>query len=149
MLRLSALLMLITTLVVIVGCDEAPSPSDVSTPAQESRRHVIFFNRNADKQTVLVAKDVDALLAMRKAAYQALHDPSGGSAALAQVKALEVDGRLIELSSGTRGDVLKEVPLPGSKLGLTVMVVLIKNGPRTGETVVSLSGQVEPDTGQQ
>ena len=78
----------------------------------------------------------------------AIDDPIPTDTAKAQMKAAEVDGRLYRVSNGTRAEVLKEVLLTdvkGMSLGVSLMRVRIRNGPRSGELGFCFSSVAQPD----
>jgi hypothetical protein len=102
-----------------------------------SLRHIILFNEDG-KKVVALMKDTDGLTAL----YSLLKSPS--AATRAEFEAATVDGRIFQVDSGTRADVLKEVPIPGVP-DLSVLRIRIVNGPRTSEEALCFSTDAQPD----
>lgn len=101
-------------------------------------RRVILFNADG-KKTVGLMKDTEALVVF----YNMVKTPSDET--IAQFKAAEVEGKIFQVASGTRAEVLKEVPVSGVP-GLSMMRVRISNGPRVTEEALCFSTDTQPDS---
>jgi hypothetical protein len=100
-------------------------------------RRIILFNEDG-KKTVGLMKDTEAL----RVFYNMIKSPSDQN--MAQFKAAQVEGKIFQVDSGTRAEVLKEVPIPGVD-GMSMMRIRISNGPRETEEALCFSTETQPD----
>jgi hypothetical protein len=125
---------LVTVLAMAVLCACGPAVQSSTTP---SLRRIILFNEDG-KKTVGLMKDTEALTVF----YNMIKSPSDEN--MAQFKAAQVEGKIFQVDSGTRAEVLKEVPIPGVD-GMSMMRIRISNGPRETEEALCFSTETQPD----
>ena len=126
---------LLMAIFVAALCACGPTSSNSSTDA--NLRHVILYNEDG-KPNVALMKDTDAVLAV----FKMLKSPSGET--IAQFKAAQVDGRIFQIATGTRADVLKDVPVPGATE--SILRIRIVNGPHANEEAFCFSASAQQDT---
>ena len=113
-----------------------PRPTGTAQPTAPARRPVILFNQDA--QQVMVFTNTDALQLL----FDVIRNPSGASQA--QLKAAEVEGKVFKVASGTRANVLAEVPVPNVP-GVSLLRIRIRNGPHQTEDGICFSEATQPD----